>query len=1106
MLQLKDIRKAYVTDSYEQMALDGVSVTFRDNEFVAVLGPSGSGKTTMLNILGGLDHADSGEIVINGVSTTDYSAKDWDSYRNHRIGFVFQSYNLIPHQSILSNVELALTLAGVGLAERRARARTALERVGLGDHVGKRPSQLSGGQMQRVAIARALVNDPDIVLADEPTGALDTETGIQIMDLLKEVARDRLVIMVTHNPELAESYATRVVRLHDGRLTDDTDPFVSEIADGVATKVLDARPKKRSRDRERASMSFATALALSFNNLMTKKGRTALTAFAGSIGIIGIAAILALSNGVNDYIARTEEDALTSYPLTVTKSSFDVSSLLSSGVMGGIGGSSGEAQGAGSDQDPDSIPEYTVMTDMFANVKNNDLGSFKKYLDSGDSGIEPYVNTIQYSYGIRPQVYRTDTSGGVVRLSPSKMESTLTSGVMGSALMGGTATSSSFTELVDDADMLRSQADLVEGSWPTNYDEVVLILDSRGQVSDYTLYSIGYYDPEIMNEMTQNALKGEEVSAPETACDFTKEKALGMTFTVVPACDLYQKNGGQGTWSDMTGDTGYMKSAIEKGIRLKVVGIVRPKDSSVRLMEGIGYSPKLTRELMRRAQESQVVKDQLANPDVDVFTGKTFEELQSEQGASFDMSNLFTVDTDALRKAFSFDTSALSSVASSGSGLDLSGIGLDSSAFDPSVMKVDPSAMQGVFSEDSLRQIMAGAPKFDLESAGITDAASGLTDEQRKAINDASTRLAAGYAAWAIQNPEAAKADDSMSKYLATPEATAITGQLSEELGTSMNDIMNVALQKYMSEQFAPYLSKQMQALMQSAAQIMALQLAQQMQTQMSVATAQLGSQLSAAISGQLQGQMAQLSGALKNGFRVDPNAFASAIHLNMDQNDLTSLLTNYMNAGDLSYTGNLDKLGYADESEPKSISIYPKDFAAKESVLSIIDGYNGMRKDEGREDETIQYSDIAGVLMSSVTDIVNMISLVLIAFVSISLVVSSIMIGIITYISVLERKKEIGILRAMGASRLNVANVFNAETVIEGFISGVFAVAFVYLVSAGVNAIVYETQGIEGIMSLPLGSALALIAISVFLTFVAGIMPAANASRRDPVEALRSE
>lgn len=1207
MIELRELRKSYKTGDFVQKALDGVSLNLRNNEFVAVLGASGSGKTTLLNILGGLDHADSGDIVINGTSTKNYRAKDWDAYRNHRIGFIFQSYNLIPHQSILSNVELALTLAGVSRAERRRRATEALKQVGLGDHLHKRPNQLSGGQMQRVAIARALVNDPNIVLADEPTGALDTETGIQVMNILKDVASDRLVIMVTHNPELAEEYATRIVRLTDGRIAGDSNPFVPPVASALpraaqaatgaaavraaavdaaeaaetmsaesvednASEVTSATSDQagaskdkmsafvpvagaagstgvsaagssaatsagagagsgigsdRKRNAGKASMSFLTALALSFNNLMTKKGRTFLTAFAGSIGIIGIAAILSLSNGVNNYIADTEEKALMSYPLSITKSSFDITGLMTA-TMGYSTSSSDDVASEQTNGDATAvststkIPEEKIMSDMFAKVKTNNLRAFKNFLDNGDSGIDQYLNAIQYNYSITPQVYLPNTENDEIkRINPSEMGGMFSNGLTGSALSVSSSGMNSFYELSDSSAVRDTQMELLEGHWPESANEAVLVLSGAGQISDYTLYSLGVYDPEEMTKMAKDALAGNEVTVPETSGDFTYEDALNLSFKIVPLSSMYQYNDESGTWTDMSKDDDYMKQRIDEGIDLRIVGVVKKAEgaSGSSATEGVAYTSALTRELMDKAAESDIVKQQIDNPDTDVFTGKTFDELKDSQKEEFDLSSVFSVDEEALQKAFSFDSSALSQM---GSGFDPSALSFDGSslAFDPSSLQLDSSAISEIFNEDSMREIMANAPRFNLDSSSAGSITDGLSAEQRQQIAQASNSLAAGFLAWYVTPQANGGYGGSLSdltgsssnfaaafqQYLATDGARAITDPLMQDLGGDIQQQINAAMQNYMTNQFAPYLSESLSALMQQAAQVMGLQMAQALQTQMAALTGTLGSQLSQAISGQLSGQINQLSEAMQSGFSFDPEAFADAIHFNMTQDDLTSLLTNYMNTGDLTYDGNMKKLGYAEEASPSSIDLYPVDFPAKEKVIGIISDYNTDMTNAGEDDKVIQYSDLAGVLMKSVTDIVNTISLVLIAFVSISLVVSSIMIAIITYISVLERRKEIGILRAMGASKRNVGSVFNAETIIEGLIAGIFAIAAVWLASFPVNAFVEAGWNVPNIMSLPWESALILIGVSVALTFVAGLIPSSMASRRDPVEALRSE
>ena len=1085
MLELKGICKRYVTQSFTQVALDDVSLSFRDNEFVAILGPSGSGKTTMLNVIGGLDHFDSGDLLIDGISTKDFHDRDWDAYRNNRIGFVFQSYNLIPHQTILENVELALTLTGVGHAERRQRAREALEKVGLGEHVNKRPSQLSGGQMQRVAIARALINDPEIVLADEPTGALDSTTSVQVMDLLKDVARDRLVIMVTHNPELAYQYATRIVNLADGKITDDSDPF-----DIAGATRREAKPTRKT------SMSFVTALGLSARNLMTKKGRTAMTAFAGSIGIIGIAAILALSNGVNNYIKKVEEDTLSSYPLTISKQDYDLSSM-----MGGQGATDDEASNGedssddgtdGKAQGTDKIPVVTAVKDMFASVKSNDMTSFKAWLDAGGDGIDKEVNAIQYGYGVTPVVYRSGKGDEKpVRLVPNAMTEAMSGGASSAATVSMESMGTSvFNEMIDDQSLLDSQYDVVAGHWPTSANEAVMVLSSRGTVGDYTLYSIGALDIDELNDLVNSAMTADGgVEAPETGTDFTYDDALSTTFKVLSPADAYRKNEETGMWTDMSGDADFMTAKVADGIDVHIVGVVRPNETAnaSALSPGIAYTHALTRQLMERASDSQIVQEQLAHPETDVFTSKSFDELQGEAKQGVDLGSMFSVDEAALKSAFSFDTSALSGAA--GGGIDLTGVDL-------SGLDID---LSGVGKDIDFGDIMAKAPAPDF--SGIFDGLE-LTPEQMQQVGTLANQLFESFLQsdqFRALSPDdlkdASKLAAAFSAYLESDTAAQqILAQLKALGGDALAERLQQAMTDYVQKQLAPYLQQAMDQVTKTISDQIATTVSSQLKAG------------AAGLMGQMATRMSSSFASLASAMRVDASAFAHAIHFNMDAEDLSSLMMSYAKASKLTYDNNLTTLGYADEADPISVKIFPRDFEAKERVLDHIDAYNKQVKAAGHDEQAISYTDYMGIIMGSVTDIVNTISLVLIAFVSISLVVSSIMIGIITYISVLERKKEIGILRAIGASKRNVANVFNAETFIEGLIAGVFAVVVVVAVSFPVNAWALAAKQVPNLMSLPVRDALVLIAISVLLTVVAGLLPARSASRKDPVEALRSE
>ena len=1099
MLELRNISKKYVTQSFTQVALDNVSLSFRDNEFVAVLGPSGSGKTTMLNVVGGLDHFDSGDLLIDGISTKDFRDRDWDAYRNNRIGFVFQSYNLIPHQTILENVELALTLTGVGRAERRRRAVEALGRVGLAQHVDKRPAQLSGGQMQRVAIARALINDPEIVLADEPTGALDSTTSVQVMDLLKEVAQDRLVIMVTHNPELARRYATRIVTLADGRITDDSDPF-----DAAAAPRRDAKPARRT------SMSFLTALGLSARNLMTKKGRTAMTAFAGSIGIIGIAAILALSNGVNEYIAKVEEDTLSSYPLTIAKQSYDMSEMLDGHASAADGDASGAdgAPAADTSATDAKIPVVTALKDMFASVKSNDMRSFKEFLDAGGDGIEDDVNAIQYDYGVSPIIYREAADGGdPVKLVPNSMTQAMSGGASSAATAGTMMTGTEvFNEMIDDQELLDSQYDVVAGRWANAPDEAVLVLSSRGTVGDYTLYSIGALDINELNDLVSSAMTAEgEVRTPETDADFTYSDALSCTFKVLSPSDTYRKNDETGGWTDMSDDAEFMASKVKDGLDLRIVGVAKPNGTgnSQALSPGVAYTHGLTCELMARAAGSQIVRQQLADPDTDVFTGKSFDELQKDAKKGFDLQSMFSVDEDAMRSAFRFDASALAALPSAGN-IDMGG--LDLSGIDMSGLDID---LSGIGADLDFSDILANAPAPDF--SGIFDGLELTPDQMRQGAALAKQLLADFLSSDEFKGlgedvKDADKLAAAFKAYLTeNPKAQETLKALGDLGGNAFAERVQKALSDYVGNSLAPYLQSVVDEVTKRVGDEISAAVSAQVKAELTQAFDQAATQMGAAMA-DAAAQMSGSLASLQDAFSVDGAAFASAIHFNMDASDLSSLMSSYANASRLTYDSNLSTLGYADEADPQSVKIYPKDFDAKERVLGHIDAYNDQAKAEGEDERAIVYTDYMGVIMGSVTDIVNMISMVLIAFVSISLVVSSIMIGIITYISVLERKKEIGILRAIGASRRNVANVFNAETFIEGLISGVFAILVVVLVSLPVNDLVLRLKGVPNIMSLPWEAALALICISVALTVVVGLLPARSASKKDPVEALRSE
>lgn len=1092
MLQLLNICKSYTTADFTQTALDNVSVSFRDNEFVAILGPSGSGKTTLLNIVGGLDHYDSGNLIIDGISTEQYKDKDWDAYRNNRIGFVFQSYNLIPHQTVLSNVELALTLSGVSRAERHDRAVAALEQVGLGDHINKKPSQLSGGQMQRVAIARALINDPEILLADEPTGALDSKTSVQIMDLLTEIANDRLVIMVTHNPELAEDYATRIVTLTDGVIRSDTDPF-----DPTAEDMRESEKPAR-----RTKMSFLTALALSFKNLMTKKGRTLMTAFAGSIGIIGIAAILALANGVNNYIKSVEEETLSEYPLQIQSTGFDMTSM-----MFGAAGEGAEASGdGGTEEKPeDSVHVVEMVSNMVSSIGSNDLASLKEYLDSGESDIDQYTSAIEYTYSVAPQIFSADAEK-LRQVNPDKSFSALGLGssTSSNSLMSMSMSTDTFYEMPSDPNLYEYQYDVKAGRWPENHNEVVLVLTGNGGISDFMLYTLGLRDSAELDDMVKKFAAEEEVTAPTDMEDPSYEDILGVSFKLVNAADYYVHDDEFNVWKDKTDDEAYMRELVENGEDIEVVGVVQPRDDATATMlsSGINYPATLTDYVIEKAADSAIVKDQIAHPDTNVFTGKSFDDEDGDEDG-FSMESLFTIDGDAIQAAFKFDESALTS-GLSGMSLDLSGLSLDMGslpAFDGSAIAIDPTSIDmGQYLDFSDIKLDLGDVQPDMDSA-----------KMQAAMKEIMEGFNPWYKNWAQEQVAQGKVptmEDGAKAYLESEEvqqkiADAIMGSINMDQAT---EALQAQLQQQIGakmQQAVPAMAQALQGQLQAS---ISTAMSSYMQNVLGAYMQQMQAAIETQVSAAMQQSMSQIATNMSNAMSIDESAFQNAFQMNMSEEELGELMMSLMNTEDTSYDNNLKKLGYADPAKPGGIDIYPIDFESKEKVIEILDGYNDRMTADGQEDKVITYTDFVGTLMSSVTDIVNMISYVLVAFVAISLVVSSIMIGVITYISVLERKKEIGILRSIGASKGDISRVFNAETIIVGFTAGVIGIGLTALACIPANAIVYSLFDVANVASLPWQAAVILVAISVFLTFLAGLIPSSAASRKDPVEALRSE
>ena len=1254
MLQIKDIHKEYRTGNLVQRALDGVSLSLRDNEFVAILGPSGSGKTTLLNIIGGLDRYDSGDLVINGISTKKYKDRDWDSYRNHTIGFVFQSYNLIPHQTVLANVELALTISGVSKSERRRRAKEALEKVGLGAQIHKKPSQMSGGQMQRVAIARALVNDPEILLADEPTGALDSDTSVQVMDLLQGVAKERLVVMVTHNPELAQLYATRIVTVKDGRILSDTDPFVID-SESMAPPV--------HKNMGKSSMSFFTALSLSFQNLKTKKARTLLTSFAGSIGIIGIALILSISNGVDKYITNMEEETLSEYPLQIQSTGVDLTSMM----MGAATAQSGKKDG--------EVGVAQMVTNMFSKMNSNDLESLKVYLDSNESSISQYANSVEYTYSVSPQIF-LENGKNIRQVNPDKSFSAMGLGSGSSnSIMSSTMSTDVFHEMPEDADLYKDQYDVKAGRWPENYKECVLVLTSQGDISDFLQYTLGLRDGKELDDMVQKFMAEEAVETPENEGPYTYDEILGKKFKLVNSTDYYEYDEEYKVWKDKSDNSSYMRKLVKNGEDLTIVGIVQPVEGATASMltAGICYTPELTKHVIEKAASSEIVKQQLADEKINVFTGEEFGKEDNEN-SKFDMESLFSINADALQEAFQVDLSGfnmdLSSLSGLSSGLNVEmpdmpdmsalagNINLDESSM-PDLSKliklddldldlshmIDPEeilknlpadqvpdmsqALKSVkfdFTEEKvtalLKEVLTGyqesikdKPEADMDKMqaalkqyltskemnerlckdlqelvknnvnvdmssekliavavglmnqyqeyakanGITqtDVASILAflsqgeiqqqikEEAENLVKNSVTvnittkqirdllmqDVVAAYPEYARNNslPDPANLGIYFLEYMQTEDGqnrlmnglmtlvdtSEVQTQFSQAMETYMKSMMTSftdAIAKGIEskfteimEQVEKQLTKGIQTAMEQMIGNISSGMQEAMQSVMTSVSSSLTSAMSQAMSG--LGGLGSGMGNMEDALSINPEAFAKAIQMNMNEDDLSELMMSLLSSENSSYDGNLKKLGYADLNVPGGINIYPKDFESKSEIVGILDQYNADMEAAGEDEKVITYTDLVGTLMSSVTNIVNIISYVLVAFVAISLVVSSIMIGVITYISVLERKKEIGILRAIGASRHNVSQVFNAETFIIGFCAGAMGIGITLLLLIPANSIIRSlADGVNVKAALPPVAAVVLIGLSVVLTLLGGLIPSRKAAKSDPVTALRTD
>ena len=1165
MLQIKDIRKTYVTGELVQTALDGVSLNLRDNEFVAILGPSGSGKTTLLNVIGGLDRYDSGDLIINGISTRKYSDRDWDSYRNHTIGFVFQSYNLIPHQTVLANVELALTISGISKKERRRRAAKALEDVGLGNQLHKKPNQMSGGQMQRVAIARALVNDPDILLADEPTGALDSETSVQVMELLKEVSRNRLVVMVTHNPELAEDYANRIVRVKDGRIIDDTNAFLLDEA------VL-AVPEHRNMGK--SSMSFWTAMTLSFNNLRTKKARTLLTSFAGSIGIIGIALIMSLSTGFQKYIDKIQADTLSNYPLMIQTETSDMSSMFAA-----FGASIAQAN----ESEEGTIVEQQVIAQMFAQIGSNDLLSFKRYLENHYDEVDHTISTIRYSYGIQPRIYVEDARQNILQANPA----TLFNKLMGNSLMASYMATDIFYEMIDNRELLESQYEVLQGRWPESYNEMIVVLQDPSQITDYMAYSLGLKDADLLDGIMESVMAGQDIESVSDTEEWTYEDLLNLKLRLVDVSDLYRFNEEYGIWEDMSDNQEYLANVFESGEPLRIVGIVcaREGTNATALTAGVAYRSDLTGYVINRAAESELVKSQLENPEVDVFSGSRFDE-EAETALNFE--NMISVDTQALSSAFGMNISK-DSVLSMLKGY-LQEV-VDSVQVDTTPAQNDFTDSLSRMGTEMLQQYVAanadenGEAKLyltDAESivdgylAGASAGSQIQSLSKTYSVPEAAFRqvyrplllgMVTGCIAEDLQGtPNAASSSDPETTPTEIPpsqEETTPPVDLPEETTPAETEPVTPETEETEPEETTPEGTEPEETEPEettpeetepeetepeettpeetepsggeggeteppqpdididtdqfygtiTAGEVSGIVSQYANSSVVSTASSAMAVKMMEAtvreiVTKKVSQFGSKVSSFIGKSFRVDGNKIANAFQFNMDEEDLQRLMMTMSGQyKEYSADANLKNLGYAREEKPTAIAIYLVDFAAKEEFLAFLDHYNEVMKEIGWEDQVIQYTDLTGVMMSSVRTIIDSVSYALIAFVAVSLVVSSIMIGIITYISVMERTKEIGILRAIGASKGNISQVFNAETFMIGLCSGLIGVGITLLILIPGNMLIQHlTNNPDIVAQLPVMNAVVLIGLSVVLTLIGGLIPASKAAKKDPVIALRSE
>lgn len=1120
MLQIKNISKTYKTGNFIQKALNEVSLNLRDNEFVAILGPSGSGKTTLLNIIGGLDKYDSGDLIINGISTKDYKDKQWDTYRNHTIGFIFQSYNLIPHQTILSNVELALTIAGISKKEKTKLALDALDKVGLKEQAHKKPNQLSGGQMQRVAIARALVNNPSIVLADEPTGALDTKTSIQVMDLLKEVAKDRLVVMVTHNPELAKEYANRIVNLKDGVIIDDTNPY----------KGFESSTNPGS-NLPPAHMSFLTALSLSFNNLLSKKGRTILTAFAGSIGIIGISLILALSTGFQNYIDKIQDDTMSSYPLTIQSETTNVFTALLQAHM----------PNDKEETDDGLVHEQLMISSMMDSVGSNDLKSFISYLNNNEDLYKNDVKKISYAYSITPRIYTKDITNTIVQLNPSTLMSSIYSDSAASLLSSMSAANAMGIFVESDKETLESNTNLIKGRYPEKYNEVMLVLKDKDRIPDLLVYSLGLRDNKVLNQLVNDIMTNHESNIKDEAKTFTYDELINRQLKLINTSDLYRYNSKYDTYEDMSNDKEYLEDVYNKSEDLIITGVAYCNDNSS--LTGIIYYDSLVDHVIDIAKDSPLVKKQLVNPDIDVFSGNKFDEDKEKSGLNF--NDMVSIDQDKLKNAFKFnlDTSAIKDT-------DYASIILNNSNdIKETITSTTDSFVEVInntyksfgttlidsYNKMFTRTITIATSCPNDNYVDITNPSMGcIFDEGDDYVeingykyvpNNYISTSYVYYGEYSLLDPNVKTVDFFINSFDSNTDFNngidAICQNLKDKMYINLtkDDVKNTAYEMFRTyfdevrknENFdsTTNLIKVDDLIdVDTVENTVLTNSASSIYGQAYNSAKELINMLAAkGVASAVQESttpLIKVFEGMDKAISFDTQAFSSAFNFDMDEDELSRLMSSMLTSSSASYKNNLINLGYQDKEEPTSISFYFYDFESKDNFLNLIDTYNQQVKDE---DKDISYTDMTGLLMSSVSTIINAVTYVLIAFVSISLIVSSIMIAVITLISVMERTKEIGILRAMGASKHNISSIFNAETFIIGLLSGFIGVGVSSLLTIPINNLIHKLTDVYDINAvLNLKPALILVLISVLLTMLAGFIPSKKAAKQDPVIALRSE